>query len=114
LAEDVSRWVIEFKGCTEESPECYAGLFGVASVGAGALSVEVRVTGQIESLLARQLGRPSLTTKEREAILSVAGRHLIEECLSREGKVDPVFLLTSQIFMSHGAERRLLRECELL
>ena len=114
MPEDVSRWVIEFEGCAEESPECHAGFFGVARESEPGLSVEVRVTAQIEGLLARLLGKESLTAKDREAILSVAGRHLIEDCLSRAGKVDTVLLLTSEIFRSHGAERRLLRECGLL
>ena len=114
LTEDVTRWVIEFEGCSEESPECHAGFFGVARGSERRLSVEVRVTAQIEHLLAHLLGKDSLTVKEREAVLSVAGRHLIEKCLSQEEKVEPVLLLTSQIFRSRGAERRLLRECGLL
>ena len=114
MSEDVSRWVIEFEGCGEESPECHAGFFGVARGSEPSLSVEVRVTAQIERLLARQLGKDTLTVQEREAVLSVAGRHLIEECLAREGKVDAVLLLTSQVFRSRGAERRLLQECGLL
>ena len=41
-------------------------------------------------------------------------RRLIEECLRERGRVEPVLLLTSQIFREPGAERRLLRECGLI
>jgi hypothetical protein len=114
MAADVSKWTIEFAGCAQESPECDAGLFSVSGAGKGPLEVEVRVTSQIESILARELGKKALTEGEREKIVSVAGRRLIEECLAKEGRVDPVVLLTSQIFRLPGAEKRLLQECGLL
>ena len=47
-------------------------------------------------------------------VLSLAGRRLIEECLRERRRLDPVLLLTSQIFREPGAERRLLRECGLI
>jgi hypothetical protein len=86
----------------------------VAEEGAALLRVEVRITAQIESILAREMGKKELTEHEREAILTLAGRRIIEECLRERGRVDPLLLLTSQIFREPGAERRLLRECGLL
>ena len=114
MAADISRWSIQFEGCAEERAECEAALFGVAEEGKSPQRVEVRITAQIESILAREMGRRYLTHEEREAILSAAGCRLIEECLRERGRVDPVLLLTSQIFREHGAEKRLLRECGLI
>ena len=114
MPEDISRWSIQFEGCTRESAECDTALFDVVEEGESPLRVEVRITAQIESILAREMGRRELTQQERETILSTAGRRLIEECLRERGHVDPVLLLTSQIFREHGAERRLLRECGLI
>ena len=113
MADDISRWSIRFEGCTRESAECDTALFDVVEEAKPPLRVEVRITAQIESILAREMGRRELTEQEREAILSTAGRRLIEECLRERGHVDPVLLLTSEIFRQHGAERRLLRECGL-
>ena len=114
MVRDISEWTIEFEGCAPESPECDAARFALSATGQTPLRVEVRVTSQIESILARELGKETLTEGEREKILSVAGRQLIEEYLAKEGRVDPVLLLTSQIFRLPGAEKRLLRECGLL
>jgi hypothetical protein len=114
MPEDVSGRSIRFEGCARESAECDAARFAVAEEGRPPLRVEVRITAQTESILAREMGKRELTEQEREAILSVAGRRLIEECLRERGRVDPLLLLTSQIFREHGAERRLLRECGLI
>lgn len=114
MAQDGSSWSIEFRGCTGPRDECQAARFQVASPGGSPSSVEVRVTVQIESILARHLGKHELSPTEREKILSVAGRQLIEESLARRGRVDAVLLLDSRLFLSHGAQRRLLRECGLL
>lgn len=114
MAEDISRWSIRFEGCARESAECDTALFDVVEEAKSPLRVEVRITAQIESILAREMGRRELTEQDREAILSTAGRRLIEECLRERGHVDPVLLLTSEIFRQHGAERRLLRECGLI
>ena len=114
MAEDVSRRTIRFEGCGRESAECDTARFDVAEEGRPALRVEVRITAQIESILAREMGRQELTEQERDAILTVAGRRLIEECLRERGRVDPLLFLTSQLFREPGAERRLLRECGLI
>ncbi len=114
MAEDVSRQSIRFEGCGRESAECDTARFDVVEQGTAPLRVEVRITAQIESILAREMGKQELTEQEREAILTVAGRRLIEECLQERGRVDPLLLLTSQIFREPGAERRLLRECGLV
>lgn len=114
MAADVSRWSIRFDGCSEESAECAAAHFDVVEEGRTPLRVEVRVTAEIESILAREMGKRELTHQERESILSTAGRRLIEECLHERGRVDAVLLLTSQIFREPGAGKRLLRECGLI
>ena len=56
------------------------------------MRVEVRITAQIESILAREMGKRELTEQEREAILSVAGRRLIDECLAGAGPRRPAAL----------------------
>jgi hypothetical protein len=114
MPEDVSGWSIRFEGCARESAECDAARFAVIEEGRPPLPVEVRITAQIESILAREMGKRELTEQEREAILAVAGRRLIDGCLRERGHVDPVLFLTSQIFREHGAERRLLRDCGLI
>jgi hypothetical protein len=114
MPEDVSRRSILFEGCARESTECDAARFAVIEEGRPPLRVEVRITAQIESILAREMGKRELTEQEREAILSLAGRRLIEECLRERGRVDPLLFLTSQLFREPGAERRLLRECGLI
>jgi hypothetical protein len=114
MARDISRWTIEFEGCTLDSSDCRAASFGLSAAGQSPLTVEVRVTGQIESILAREIGKETLSEGDRGKILSVAGRRLIRECLAKEGRVDAVLLLTSQIFRRPGAAKRLLRECGLM
>ncbi len=114
MARDISRWTIEFEGCAPDSLDCSTASFGLSAAGQSPLTVEVRVTSQIESILARELGKETLSEGDREKILSVAGRRLIEECLAKEGRVDAVLLLTSHIFRLPGAGKRLLRECGLL
>jgi len=114
MAENASGRSIHFEGCARESVECDTARFAVVEEGRAPLGVQVRITEQIESILAREMGKRELTEQEREAILSLAGRRLIEECLRERGRLDPVLLLTSQIFREPGAERRLLRECGLI
>jgi hypothetical protein len=114
MPEDVSGRSISFEGCTQECAECDTARFAVVEEGKPALRVEVRITAQIEGILAREMGKRELTQQEREAIVSVAGRRLIEECLRERGRVDPVLLLTSQLFREPGAEHRLLRDCGLI
>jgi len=114
MPEDVSSWSIRFEGCARETAECDTARFAVVEERSPPLRVEVRITAQIESILAREMGKRELTEQEREAILSLAGRRLIDECLRERGRVDPVLFLTSQIFREPGAERRLLRECGLI
>jgi hypothetical protein len=114
MPEDISGRSIRFEGCAQECAECDTARFAVVEEGRPPLRVEVRITAQIEGILGREMGKRELTEQEREAILSLAGRRLIEECLRERGRVDPVLLLTSQIFRERGAERRLLRECGLI
>lgn len=114
MPEDVSGRSIRFEGCARKGTKCDAALFAVVEEGRLPLRVEVRITAQIESILARETGKRELTQQEREAILSLAGRRLIDECLRERGRVDPVLFLTSQIFREPGAERRLLRDCRLI
>lgn len=114
MAQDGSSWSVEFCGCTGPRDECQAARFQVAPPAGSPSSVEVRVTAQIESILARHLGKRELSPSDRQKILSPAGRRLIEESLARRGRVDAVLLLDSRLFFSHGAQRRLLRECGLL
>jgi hypothetical protein len=76
--------------------------------------VEVRTTAQIEHILARELGMEALGPGERDRILQLAGRQLIEVCLVQEGAAEPLLYLDSRLFRVPGAERRLLREAGLL
>jgi hypothetical protein len=114
MPEDVSGRSIRFEGCARESAECDTARFAVVEEGRPPLRVEVRITAQIESILAREMGRREMTKQEREAVLSVAGRRLIEDSLRERGQVEPLLLLTSHIFREPGAGRRLLRECGLI
>jgi hypothetical protein len=114
VAGNASEVSIRFEGCSEESAECHTARFALIEAGKPQVQVEVRITVQIEGILAREMGKQDLTQQEREAILSLAGRRLIEDCLRERGRVDPVLLLTSQVFHEHGAEKRLLRECGLI
>jgi len=114
MAEDASACTIRFEGCSRQDAECDTASFVVAEEGRQPLQVEVRVTAQIESILAREMGKRELTDQQREAILSVAGRRLIEECLRERGRIEPMLFLTSQLFREPGAGKRLLRECGLV
>ena len=73
----------------------------------------MRTTAQIEHILAGEVGKEALAGRDREAILSVAGRQLIEECLADEGAVEPLLFLDSRLFRVPGAERGLLEKCRL-
>jgi hypothetical protein len=81
MAEDVSGRTIRFEGCARESDECGTARFSVVEAARPPRQVEVRITAQIEGILAREMGRRELTQQEREAGLSVGGRRLIEACL---------------------------------
>lgn len=102
---------IRFKGCID-SDVCDAALFEMSDP---AQTVEVRITVESESILARELGKEELTARDREAILSLAGMSLIEECQEQHGHIDPELLLGSDyLFRRPGMERGLLREAGLL
>ena len=114
MAWEMSGWTVSFYGCTEKDADCHAGKFEVARPGEPARQVEVLTTSQIERILAGEMGRKELSDDEREIILSVAGKHLIEQCIEQEGHVPSVLYLTGQILLSEGAGRRLLQECGLI
>lgn len=107
-------WTVTFRGCKAVENDCDTALFEAMPREGAAVAVEVRTTAQIERILARGLGSQALDAREREAILSVAGRQLIEERLAETGAVEPLLFLDSRLFRVPGAERRLLRECGLL
>ncbi len=111
---EMSGWVVSFQGCAEKGPDCHMGKFQIVGPG-GEVSrdVEVLTTMQIEHILAGELGKTELSNDEREIILAIGGRHLIEQCI-QEGHVPPVLYLSGQLFMTEGAERRLLQECGLI
>ena len=111
---EMGGYTVSFQGCTEKELDCHAGKFYVARSGEQPREVEVLTTSQIEHILAGEMGRRQLSDDEREIILSVAGKHLIEQCIEREGHIPEVLHLTGQILMSEGAARRLLQECGLL
>jgi hypothetical protein len=110
---EMSGWKVGFSGCTEKDRDCHAGKFEVSRAGEPAHSVEVLTTMQTEHILAGEMDKPALSDDEREVILAVAGRHLIEECIER-GHVPAVLYLSGQLLMTDGAARRLLRECGLI
>ena len=114
MAWEMSGWTVSFYGCTEKDADCHAGKFEVVRPGEPARQVEVLTTSQIERILAGEMGRKELSDDEREIILSVAGKQLIEQCIEREGRVPSVLYLTGQILLSEGAGRRLLQECGLI
>lgn len=111
---EMSGWTVSFQGCTEKDLDCHAGKFEIVRSGESPRQVEVLTTSQIEHILAGEMGKKTLSDEEREIILSVAGKHLIEQCIEQEGRVPSVLYLTGQIFFSEGAERRLLQECGLI
>ena len=114
MAAAPAGWTVTFRGCEQGQEDCDSARFEVAPPRGTAITVEVRTTAQIERILARELGKQALGAHEREAILSVAGRWLVEERLEEKGQVEPLLLLDSRLFRVPGAERRLLRECGLL
>jgi hypothetical protein len=110
---EMSGWVVSFQGCTEKDPDCHMGRFEVTRPGESPEQVEVLTTLQIEHILAGELGKRELSDEEREIIIAVAGRHLIEQCIE-EGNVPPTLYLSGQLFMTEGAAMRLLEECGLI
>lgn len=110
---EMSGWTVSFSGCTEKDPDCHAGKFVVARSDEPARQVEVLTTMQIERVLAGEMGKKALSDEEREIILSVAGKRLIEQCI-QEGHVPSVLYLSGQILISEGGSRRLLQECGLI
>lgn len=114
MGVDLGGWRIVFTGCDPGHDDCSAGRFEATSPEGHVVHVEVRTTAQVERILARELGSPSLDARQREAVFSVAGRQLIEACLAEGGAVRPLLFLDSRLFRVPGAERRLLRESGLL
>ncbi|MPZ24294.1 MAG: hypothetical protein GEU28_12320 [Dehalococcoidia bacterium] len=77
--------------------------------------VEVRTTDEIESVLARELGKSELAASDRKAILAIGGDYLIRECLEVHGHIDSPLLMTSDfLFRRPGMERQLLHGAGLL
>lgn len=113
MTSEPPSWQITFVGCTHEANDCDAGHFECREFGRSH-HVVVRVTAQIERILARELGRPELTRTERERILETGGRRLLEGRLRAGQPLEPVMYLDSRIFLSPGAEKALLRESGLL
>lgn len=111
---EMSGWTVSYYGCTQKDPDCHAGRFQVARADEPARQVEVLTTMQIEHILAGEMGKKALSDEEREIILSVAGKHLIEQCIEQGGRVPSVLYLSGQILLSEGAGRRLLQECGLI
>ncbi len=104
---------VRFLGCAEDAQDCDAGRFECWE-GGRAVSIKVRVTAQIERILARELGREDLTREERASILEVGGRHMLEERLRSRRPLEHVMYLDSRIFLTAGAEKALLHESGLL
>lgn len=105
---------IVFLGCEEAAgTDRDCGYFSVRYQGREQ-RVEVRTTAQIEQILAHELGKDHLSPAEREAVLSVGGYQLIRRYLEQGRPLEPVILLDSRLFLTPGAERRLLQACGLL
>ena len=113
MAAAPTGWTIVFLGCGRAQQDCDSAKFEVQRADGIPFKVEVRTTAQIEHILAREVGKEALAGRDREAILSVAGRQLMEECLAEEGAVEPLLFLDSRLFRVPGAERRLLEVCRL-
>ena len=107
-------WQIEFLGCAEPVEECRSGLFRITMPGMEAQQVEVRTTAQLESILARALGKEVLSQQDQKALFTTVGLPLIEGHLSERGSVEPLLLLSSELLRRPGGERRLLQQCGLL
>lgn len=108
-----SKRDVRFLGCCEDAQDCDAGRFECRQDGR-AVIIKVRVTAQIERILARELGREDLTKEERASILEVGGRHMLEERLRHRQPLEHVLYLDSRIFLTPGAEKALLHESGLL
>ena len=104
-------WTVTFRGCRAVENDCDGAEFDVTPLDGAPIGVEVRTTAQIEHILARELGKRELEPRDREALLSVGGRQLVEKSLAEAGAVEPLLLLDSRLFRVPGWERRLLREC---
>ncbi|OGO51182.1 MAG: hypothetical protein A2148_08915 [Chloroflexi bacterium RBG_16_68_14] len=114
MAAASTGWTVVFRGCEQAQQDCDSARFQVTPPQGKSITIEVRTTAQIEQILARELGKQALDAREREAILSPAGRRLIEERLEEKGQVEPLLFLDSRLFRASGAERRLLEQCGLL
>lgn len=114
MSTHLSDWTIEFQGCFEKDVDCNCGVFCVRRLDGPEQRVEVLTTVQIERMLAKVIGKEALNDQERAVLLATAGRRLIEDCIHRDGHVQPLLYLTGEIFRSRGAERRLLRESGLI
>lgn len=114
MGTDLGGWTATFRGCEAGRNDCTAARFEVTSPQGDRSEVVVRTTAQIEEILARELGKPALEPREREAILSIAGRQLIEACLAKGGAVDAELCLDSRLLRAPGAERALLQASGLL
>lgn len=114
MAAEVSGWAIAFLGYGEPRGDCSAARFDVTPPGGARTTVEVRTTAQIEHILALELGKEQIDAPAREAILSVAGRQLIEAQLADGKAIAPLLCLDSRLFRLPGAACRLLQECGLL
>lgn len=100
MAGASAGWTVRFRGCKHARDGCTAARFDVAPSQGAAVAVEVRTTAQIERIPSRELGNEALDARDREAILSVAGRQLIEERLAEEGAVEP---RSSSVFSARNA-----------
>ena len=114
MGAERAGWKIAMTGFQQVEQDCDSARFEVTAPRGEAVAVEVRTTAQVEHILARELGKEALSAGDREAILAVAGRWLIDELIEHGGAVDPLLLLDSRLFQVPGAERRLLQECGLI
>ena len=78
-------WTVTFRGCRAVENDCHGAEFEVTPLDGAPIGVEVRTTAQIEHILARELGKRELEPRDREALLSVGGRQLVEESLAEAG-----------------------------
>jgi len=113
MAGAPAGWTITFLECKRAQHGLRLRSLRSPVAGRPPARVEVHTTAQIEHILAGEVGNEALAGRDREAILSVAGRQLIEECLAEEGAVEPLLFLDSRLFRVPGAERRLLEVCRL-
>ncbi|MFQ5879104.1 MAG: hypothetical protein ACE5IZ_02875 [Dehalococcoidia bacterium] len=110
-----SQWVIAFDGCADAGQDCRCGYFRVTRVGSQEQRVEVLMTAQEEHLLAMHIGREALSDDQRKAVLEIAGRDLINHCITEHGHLPPTIYVTSRhLFGRPGAQWDLLRRAALL